>query len=77
MDGWFLRHIFLLSYSATTVSPSDEETLLKVVYVVEPVGTYTVLVVPLFDVTKLVALDTFVEPMCVENPFRALQLQKQ
>lgn len=52
-------------YSPVMVSPRLDATELKVVWVVEPLGTYTVREVPVFLVTKFAALpeDTVVEPI--------------
>ena len=49
---------FDIGYSPIIVRPSDEATALKLVSVVELDGTYTLLVVPLFFVTKLLQIST-------------------
>ena len=51
------------TYSPTTVKPSVEATALNLVCVVDPEGTYMVLVVPAFLVTKEEQADTTSEPI--------------
>ncbi len=60
-QGRFLT--FPSFYSPMMVKLNDEATALNLVCVVEPVGTYTVLVVPDLLVTKFVTVDTFGEPI--------------
>lgn len=52
-----------LCYSPTTVRPSVDATASNLVCVVDPEGTYMVLVVPDFLVTKEEQADTTSEPI--------------
>ena len=59
------------------VNPKLEATLWKLVCVVEPVGTYTVLVVPDLLVTKFVTVDTDEEPIWIVKSVNEEQYLKQ
>ena len=59
-----------------TVKPQPLATLLNDVAVVELAGTVTVLVTVVFFAQKLVAVDTFGDPITRSNPPSALVLAR-
>ena len=71
-----LYNVYAIIHSGMIVNPKLDATLLNVISVVEPDGTYIVLVVPAFLVAKKSAILTFGELIWIVKLFKRNHILK-